>query len=102
MTPSPSVSADIVGQVPWPLMWMCCTCGYGSLPNIAGRPDAFSVIVAVLPSSVSINVPDADEPLSGVSVASYDWVAATAGAAASATPPNATDPAASTASIGFR
>src|SRR5690242_9499580 len=77
---------------------MCCTCGYAIPPNIAGRPLACSVIVAWSPSSVSINVPDAVEWLSGASVASYDCVAATAGDAVSSAPPNATEPAASTAS----
>ena len=50
-------------------------------PNVAGRPVACSVIVAWSPSSVSINVPDAVEWFSGASVASYDCVAASAGAA---------------------
>ena len=70
MTPSPFVSAAVVGHWPLPPMWMCCTCGYAALPNFAARPLTCSVIVAVLPLSVIMKSP---EPVTWLIAFKFAW-----------------------------
>src|SRR3954452_12413665 len=84
MTPSPSVSADIVGHSPFAPMWMCCTCGYAAPLNVAASPDTCSVTVASDPFSEIIRLPEAAELFSAPSWAWYD-----VGSAAEAMPGNA-------------
>src|SRR4051812_15590118 len=68
-TPSPLLSADAVGHMPIPPMWMCCTCGYGLPLNVAAKPLTCSLMVARLPFSCNETEPDAVEWFNGFSVA---------------------------------